>query len=141
VKPLIAGAAEKEREWVARGIYPINHTVVIKDELLAAHPGIGAALYRAFVEAKQPFTARLAAGGELSAEDQALASRRDLVGPDPIPYGIEANRETLEAIVSFAKAQHILTKDVPVEDLFVPGFAQFVGSPPPNVLSVSQRQV
>jgi 4,5-dihydroxyphthalate decarboxylase len=121
VKPLIVDRQEKEREWVAKGIYPINHTVVVKDELLVANPGLASALYKAFVAAKQPFIDRLAAGGELPDEDKALADRRALVGPDPVPYGIEANRATLEAIISFARSQHILTKDLAVEEMFVPG--------------------
>jgi 4,5-dihydroxyphthalate decarboxylase len=121
VKALIAERAEKEREWVARGIYPINHTVVVKDEVIAASPGIAASLYAAFARAKMPFLARLAAGGELPEEDHALASRRELVGPDPVPYGIEANRATLEAIVGFARSQHILTTGLALEDMFVPG--------------------
>ena len=67
------------------------------------------------------FLARLAAGGELPEEDKALAARRELVGPDPVPYGIEANRSTLEAIIGFARAQHILSKDLAVEEMFIAG--------------------
>jgi 4,5-dihydroxyphthalate decarboxylase len=65
--------------------------------------------------------ARLAAGGELSDEDKALAARRELVGADPVPYGVDANRSTLEAIIRFARAQHILSKDLAVEAMFVEG--------------------
>jgi 4,5-dihydroxyphthalate decarboxylase len=121
VAPLIADRAAKEKEWVAKGIYPINHTVVIRDSVLAENPDAASALYAALVAAKEPFLARLAAGGELPEEDKALAARRELVGPDPVPYGIEANRATLEAIVGFARAQHILSKDLAVEEMFVPG--------------------
>ena len=121
VEPLIADRAAKEADWVARGIYPINHTVVVKDEIIAATPGVAASLYAAFVEAKKPFLARLGAGAALPEEDKALADRRELVGPDPVPYGIEANRATLEAIVGFARNQHILTASLRVEEMFVPG--------------------
>ena len=121
VAPLIADRAAKEAAWVAKGIYPINHTVVIKDSVLAEHPDAASALFAALVAAKEPFLARLAAGGELPEEDKALAARRELVGPDPVPYGIEANRSTLEAIVGFARAQHILSKDLAIEEMFVKG--------------------
>jgi 4,5-dihydroxyphthalate decarboxylase len=121
VQPLVADRAEKEREWVAKGIYPINHTVVVKDEVLAANPGVAEALFAAFVAAKQPFLDRLASGGELPEEDKALADRRALVGADPVPYGVEANRSTLEAIISFARSQHILSKELAVEEMFVAG--------------------
>ena len=121
VAPLIADRAAKEAAWVAKGIYPINHTVVIRDSVLAEHPEAARALFAALVAAKEPFMARLAAGGELPEEDKALAARRELVGPDPVPYGIEANRTTLEAIIGFARAQHILSKDLAIEEMFVPG--------------------
>jgi 4,5-dihydroxyphthalate decarboxylase len=121
VAPLISDRPAKEAEWVAKGIYPINHTVVIRDSVLAEHPEAASALYAAFVAAKAPFLERLAAGGELSDEDKPLGARRELVGADPVPYGIEANRTTLEAIIRFARAQHILSADLPVEAMFVPG--------------------
>src|SRR5438105_12935375 len=56
VKPLIpkprdAGfAALRER-----GLYPINHTVVIRNDGLAAHPHLASDLFKAFAEAKQPY--------------------------------------------------------------------------------------
>ena len=45
-----------------RGLYPINHTVVVKDELLAEHPDLAADLFHAFAEAKRGYVRRLAAG-------------------------------------------------------------------------------
>ena len=121
VKPLLTDRAEKEKAWAARGIYPINHTVVIANRVLEAHPDAARAITQAFFAAKEPFTARLASGAELSDEEKALAGRRDLVGPDPVPYGIEANRATLEAIVTFAHDQHILSTAEPIETYFAEG--------------------
>jgi 4,5-dihydroxyphthalate decarboxylase len=130
VELLVDDIPAKEREWAGRGIYPISHTIVIKNEIIDHWRGFAAGLYKAFVEAKRPFSTRLAAGGELSDEDNALANQRDLVGSDPVPYGIEANRDCLEAIVSFARSQHILSEDLEVEDMFVPGFAAFLTAAP-----------
>jgi 4,5-dihydroxyphthalate decarboxylase len=122
VVPLIKDRAAVEAAWVHdKGIYPINHTVVVKDELLAANPELARALYRAFVAAKQPLLDRLSAGGDLSDEDKALADRRALVGPDPLPYGVAANESTLAAIAAFAKAQHILSKDLTPAEMFAAG--------------------
>lgn len=122
VAPLIKDREAVEAAWVKdKGIYPINHTVVVKDSVLAENPEVGAALYRAFVAAKAPFLERLAAGGELSEEEQALAARRPLVGDDPVPYGIEANLPTLSAIATFAREQHILSEDLAPAAMFAPG--------------------
>ncbi len=122
VVPLINDRERVERELVVNtGVYPINHTLVIKDELIAANPTIGAALFQAFVEAKKPFLARIAAGENLTDEERELAGRRPIVGEDPLPYGIEANRPTLEAIIRQAHAQKILSREFAVEEIFIPG--------------------
>src|SRR5690349_7840404 len=47
--PLIPDAAEAGyRALRERGHYPVNHLVVVRDELLAAHPDLGVALFDAF---------------------------------------------------------------------------------------------
>jgi 4,5-dihydroxyphthalate decarboxylase len=120
VAPLIADRTEKEKEWAERGIFPINHTVVVRDEILA-DPAAARALYGAFVAAKQPFLDRLASGAELTDAESALAARRALLGPDPVPYGLEPNRTTLETIVGFARDQHILSAPAPLGELFIGG--------------------
>jgi 4,5-dihydroxyphthalate decarboxylase len=43
----------------------------------------------------------------------------DVFAGDPWPYGIEANRPTLEALVSYLADQGMIAKPLRVEDLFV----------------------
>jgi 4,5-dihydroxyphthalate decarboxylase len=63
VKPLIPNAAEAEAAWYRQtGIYPINHTVVVKDSLLQADSTLASRLFQAFKEAKRVFLTQLAAG-------------------------------------------------------------------------------
>jgi 4,5-dihydroxyphthalate decarboxylase len=120
VKPLLPDVAAAEREWLDRsGAYPINHTIVVKDELLAREPDLAQRLYDAFEAAKQRFMPRLDSG-ELTGDDAALARRRSLVGADPIPYGVEPNRRTLETLIQIAQDQHIVTRPLAVDELFVP---------------------
>ncbi len=122
IEPLIKDRSEVERALVEEtGIYPINHTLVIKDSLIEQHPALAASLYRAFVAAKHPFLERIASGTELNDEERELSARRSYVGDDPMPYGIEANRPTLEAIIRQAHAQKILSRQVAVEEMFVAG--------------------
>jgi 4,5-dihydroxyphthalate decarboxylase len=119
VKPLIADAAEAEAAWYRKtGIYPINHTVVVKDALLQADPSLGPRLFAGFEAAKAQFLRELGSGAELPAEAQALAKRRGIVGDDPLPNGLAANRRTLEAIIHFAHEQKILPRMVKPEDIF-----------------------
>ena len=44
-----------------------------------------------------------------------------MFGRDPWPYGIEANRPTLEALVQYMVEQSFIAKPIPIEDLFVVG--------------------
>jgi 4,5-dihydroxyphthalate decarboxylase len=119
VKPLIADAAEAEAAWYRKtGIYPINHTVVVKDALLQSDPSLGPRLFAGFEAAKAQFLRELGSGAELPAEAQALAKRRGIVGDDPLPNGLAANRRTLEAIIHFAHEQKILPRMVKPEDIF-----------------------
>src|SRR5919198_5307902 len=113
VKPLIPYAREAEAAWYQKtGIYPINHTVEVKDSLLQADPTLAPRLFNAFKEAKAVLLQQLRAGAELSSEDQALAQRRSIVGDDPLPYGLARNRKAIEAVIEFAHAQQILPRKV-----------------------------
>jgi len=119
VQPLIPNAREAEATWYQKtGIYPINHTVVVKDALLQADSTLAPRLFNAFSEAKAQFLQRLTAGAELSGEDQALAQRRSLVGADPLPNGLTRNRQAIEAVIQFAHAQKILPRLVSPEEMF-----------------------
>ena len=119
VKPLIPNAADAEAAWYRKtGIYPINHTVVVKDSLLQADPTLAPRLFNAFKEAKAVFLKQLASGAELPADAQALAKRRSVVGDDPLPYGVAHNRKALEAVIQFAHNQKILPGRVRPEEMF-----------------------
>jgi 4,5-dihydroxyphthalate decarboxylase len=63
VKPLIPLAAQAGLEALRQhGHYPINHLVVVKDEVLKAHPEIGPAVFEAFAESKRRYVRNLRAG-------------------------------------------------------------------------------
>jgi 4,5-dihydroxyphthalate decarboxylase len=120
--PLFADGAAAEREGYEKtGIYPINHVLTVADAALAANPALASELYDLFVEAKSQFMERLASGAELDEAEQALARRRDLVGPDPVPFGIEANRVSLDGVVRYSLEQKIVKGPLTVEEMFVPG--------------------
>ena len=122
VKPLIPNAADAEAAWYRKtGIYPINHTVVVKDSLLRADPTLAPRLVTAFTEAKAVFLRQLSSGADLSADAQTLAKRRSVVGDDPLPYGMAANRKALEAVIRFAHDQKILPRKVAPEEMFTAG--------------------
>jgi len=120
VRPLIANAAEAGLAALRdRGLYPINHTIVIKDDLLAAEPSLAADIFEAFVEAKRPYLSDLSSGriAEPSADDRFFKRVLEVIG-DPLPYGVEPNRRMLEAIVQHDYEQEIIPRRMTIEELF-----------------------
>ncbi|MBF8185481.1 ABC transporter substrate-binding protein [Nonomuraea sp. K274] len=128
VTPLIANpgkagfAALRER-----GLYPINHLVVVKDDVLAAEPGIAAAVFEAFAESKRRYVERLRSGTVENASDRMYARVLAETGADPLPYGLEPNRAVLEELMGHAVRQHILAAPVRLEDLFAPSTLDLAG--------------
>ena len=123
VKPLIPDAQEAGLAALRRrGHYPINHTVVVKDELLAAHPHLAADVFNAFAEAKRLYVERLKAGAiEKPTEIDRLHQRLMAITGDPLPYGIAPNRVVLEELIRHSLSQGIITRPVGVDELFAPG--------------------
>lgn len=92
VRTVIPAADAVAQEWSRRtGVFPINHVVVMKDALLAAHPWLADELMRLFVAAK---------------------------GDAPVPYGVEANRAAIELLMRYATRQGLIPRPYRVEELF-----------------------
>ena len=120
VKPLIPNALEAGLKALrSRGHYPINHTVVVKDDLLEAHPDLAPEVFNAFAEAKRLYVQRLKSGQieKPTAVDEVHRRVMEITG-DPLPYGIAPNRKVLEELIQHALAQGIITRPVTVEELF-----------------------
>ena len=120
VKGLIPNAREAGFEALRkRGLYPINHTVVVKDELLRTHRDLGADIVNVFSEARRLYVERLASGriDQPTPDDVFFRRVMDITG-DPLPYGVEPNRQMLEAIIRQSLEQGIITRAVTIEELF-----------------------
>ena len=129
IKPLLPNAREAGLDGLrAGGLYPINHTVVVKDDVLAAHPDLAADLFEAFVRAKQPYLERLRSGtiAEPTAADKTFASVMAITG-DPLPYGVAPNRREIEAVIRYSVEQGILAEPCRVEDVFATGTLDLAG--------------
>jgi 4,5-dihydroxyphthalate decarboxylase len=106
------------------GIFPIMHLIGIRRTLAERHPWLPAAVLKAFERAK---TLALEALSDTSAtkvtlpfvEEQLLAAR-SLLGPDFWPYGVAANRSTLETFLRHHHEQGLSMRPVKVEELFHP---------------------
>src|ERR1700719_2651697 len=102
------------------GVYPINHTLVVKDSLLKDIPGLAQEIFTSFQAAKNIYLKHLEDGKNLSAADETVLAIKQVVG-DPFPFGVGANHKALETIIQFAFDQHVIPKKFSVEELFAEG--------------------
>jgi 4,5-dihydroxyphthalate decarboxylase len=114
----------KEEEAYHRrtGIFPIMHVIAMRRAVFERYPWAAMNLFKAFEEAKQRSVERVA---DITASRIPLPWSAALsagfgaaFGADPFPYGIAANRVTLDAFCRFAHAQGITHGRMKPEDLF-----------------------
>jgi 4,5-dihydroxyphthalate decarboxylase len=122
LRSLIPDVQEAEEEYVRDyGIYPINHVLVIRDDVLKRLPTLPRALFEAFVEAKErAYERRL--GTTLVPWGMRHWNRVfDQFGGDPLPYGLnKANRDVVGRLAEFLFDQKLISKRQDVETLFIP---------------------
>jgi 4,5-dihydroxyphthalate decarboxylase len=101
LKHLIPDADAAAQKWAERhhGV-PINHMVVVREELARSRPDVVRDVFRQLHDSK------LAAG---FADGAAL---------DPYRFGVEACRPTLEIIIDFCHQQKLLPHRMSVDELF-----------------------
>jgi 4,5-dihydroxyphthalate decarboxylase len=124
---LFPNYVEMEREYYKRtGIYPIMHLIAIKKEIYERYPYVATSLYDAFVESKKIALKHMFNLRALRYMTPFLMRDIDeiyeIFNGDPWPYGIEKNRKTLEALVTYLVDQHLIAAPVKVDDLFVPTY-------------------
>ena len=129
VRPLIPNAYEAGlRALRERGEYPINHLIVVKDELLAERGDLAADVFDAFAGAKRIYLERLRSGAieKPTAIDKLHRDVMAVTG-DPLPYGIEPNRQAIETLIGHAHDQHIISRPFAAEELFAPSTYGLIG--------------
>lgn len=93
LRPLFADVAAEEKAWFSRhGVLPINHMVVVKQELCERHPEVVREVHRLLVEA-----ASASAAPRLSADEV---------------------RRSLQMIIGYAAQQGLIPRAVAVDELF-----------------------
>jgi 4,5-dihydroxyphthalate decarboxylase len=99
LQPVIPSPNEAAREWCNKaGALPINHMLVVKESLLQANPAAVSEVFRLLRQSKQSGPS----AGEL----------------DPIQFGVEKIRRSLELIVNYCVQQRLIPSPVAVDDLF-----------------------
>ena len=128
VAPLFPDYEAVEREYYARTrIYPIMHTVVIRKDLLAQHPGLARAIYQGFCDAKDIAMEHYRRGRMEQHMDlmvpwfTPLYDKNSRLLPDDWwPYGVGANRTTIDTFLRYSFEQGLSKRRLTCEDIFVP---------------------
>lgn len=116
---LISDVEKVEADWFRRsGIYPIHGLIVVKDEHIKRYPWLARSLMNAFVAAKQPYLEQLKQGQGDSPEDKRYRNFLSLMS-DPLPYGIAANRPSIEALVTYSLQQKLIPSRPQLDQVFV----------------------
>ena len=104
-------------------IHPIMHLVAMRRDVYEKNPWAAAAMYKAFVASKERALAMLrievAPRYLLPWLQRDIEEMDEVFGSDPWPYGVEANRPTLDALVRHMVDQHYIERAIPLEQLFV----------------------
>jgi 4,5-dihydroxyphthalate decarboxylase len=114
--------------WMKTRIFPIMHVLALRRDVYEQNRWIAMNLFQAFLEAKRRSLARVSEFGLSHLPMPWLPDHvrqwQEIAGEDFWPYGIEANRPTLEAFLQYGYEQGVCKKRLKVEDLFAPETAQ-----------------
>ena len=125
VRRLFPNYPEVEKDYYRRTkIYPIMHTVVIRNDVYQRDPWVALSMYKALCRAKEHAYHLLADMGSPKVSSAWLQplieEEKEIIGSDWYPYGIEANRPTIEALLQYTHEHGLTDRRVKLEELFAP---------------------
>ena len=117
-----------ERDYYRRtGIFPIMHTVVIRRDVLAKHPELARTIYNGYSEAKDAAEKEYREGMVGQSTDimvpwfsELFAKNSQLFPADWWPYGLAANRQTMDTFLRYFHEQGLSKRRFTCEEIFVP---------------------
>jgi 4,5-dihydroxyphthalate decarboxylase len=117
--------AMEHRYYEDTHVYPIMHIIALRKEILADNPWIARNLYNAFEESKRRSLERILDPAVSRYPVPWLTNyatrMRDMFGGELFPFGIEANRPTLELFLRYTYEQGIAHRLVKPEEIFPAG--------------------
>lgn len=126
--------AEEQRYYQQTGIFPIMHTVVIREDLLADSPWLAMNVVQAFRRSKARAWKKMEDPRRVSLAwfREALEEQRTVLGPDPWPYDLASNWKALDALCNYAASGGLTRQRLQPDDLFFPASVddppQYVGA-------------
>jgi 4,5-dihydroxyphthalate decarboxylase len=125
VRRLFEDNQRVESEYFKKtGIFPIMHSVALRQDIWEKDPWIARSLFKAFQRAKEDAYARLVDPSpykiSLAWFREPVAEQKQLLGDDPWPYGFEKNRRVVETLMTYLHEQGLIPDKPTVEQLFAP---------------------
>ncbi len=119
---------EVERDYFLRtGIFPIMHLVAMRRAVHEKYPFAATSLYAALTQSRRRAWAMMHDTGVLRTMLPWMTADLDEIdevfGGDAWPDGVEPNRVTLEALVTYMHEQYLIPDPIPIEDLFIKTYA------------------
>ena len=115
--------AEETAYYKKTNIFPIMHTLIIKEELVAKYPWLASNIAYAFNESKRLALHYLSNPRALPIAfyTSTMEEQTALLGPDPWQYSMnDINRKNVETSLRYCYEQGLITKKPPIDELFVP---------------------
>jgi 4,5-dihydroxyphthalate decarboxylase len=105
------------------GIVPANHVIVAQRRLLEHNGWLASEIMRLFSDSKRLAYERCDFGwpAYLYFENSERAGQEKLVGKDPFPFGIKANRKMLETLFHNSHEEGLTQRLAKIEEVFYPG--------------------
>jgi 4,5-dihydroxyphthalate decarboxylase len=117
--------AIEQRYYEQTHVYPIMHVITMRKSVLDGRPWVARNLYNAFEESKRRSLERLLDPAVSRYPVPWLTNytmrMQQMFGGDLFPYGIDANRPTLQLFLRYAHEQGIAQRLVKPEDIFPAG--------------------
>jgi 4,5-dihydroxyphthalate decarboxylase len=111
---------EEQAYFAKTSIYPINHVVAIRSDVLEKYPACSAAVYAAFAQAKEKAYARQLGATLVPWSKLLWTSTFDFFGGDPLPYGLtDVNRLVVGRLAAYLKEQSFIAAELDLDSLFV----------------------
>jgi 4,5-dihydroxyphthalate decarboxylase len=103
-------------------IFPIMHTVVIKESVLDRFPWVAENLMHAFRQSKEDAWKRMEDPRLISLAwvRELIEEQQSILGADPWPIGLDANRAVLQKLMDYSVDQGLIKAAIKIEDLFYP---------------------
>jgi 4,5-dihydroxyphthalate decarboxylase len=128
IRQLFPDAPAAEREYFKKtGLFPIMHAVAIRTDAIEANPGLPAAVFEMYSQAKQQAYTNMETTTSLKVTlpwvTEELDETRELMGKDFWRYGLEANRKELELVMRYTHEQGLVRERRKFEEMFHPSIA------------------